>query len=461
MRRYVVLLLSCFACVHIPEGVVTEEINTPAAATIPLAPAPTPPAAPVLEVEAKAEEAKAAEPATAAEPISDFFNHALTYIEHPLVKKWLHYFTVREHERFQRFLNRGEYYRNFIEQQLEANSLPKELYYLAMIESGFRNRARSRARAVGIWQFMPRTGRHYGLRVDSYLDERMDHVRATAAAISYLQDLYRVYQSWWLAIASYNSGEVRVLRAIMKRNTRDFFELVEQKVLPAETINYVPKFIAAMYIAANRERFGFTLIQERSFAERDFHIYRTPPHVYLREIAHKAGCSVKQIREHNTAVRRMLVHPRRTVALRLPPVCGALSEAHQKTLASLSKKRVRSWRAREVKGRYRVRHGDSLYAIARRYKTSVRALRLANNIRGNRIYAGQLLQIATLHDKSVPRHKSAKDGLEGVIKHRVRRGDSLYRIARKYNTSIRSIKRINNLKKSNIYPGQIIKISYL
>ena len=153
----------------------------------------------------------------------------------------------------------------------------------------------------------------------------------------------------------------------------------------------------------------------------------------------------------------MLVHPRHAVELRLPPECGALNEARQQTLAALSKKRLRSWRAREVKGRYRVRRGDSLYALARRFKTSVRALRLANNLSGSRIYAGQLLQVAALRNKS----KRAANGLAGVIEHRVRRGDSLYRIARKYNTSIRSIKRINNLKKSNIYPGQIIKISYL
>lgn len=452
--RLCVVLLSCVACVHIPKGSVPAEIDRPAAASVPLAAEPVPSA--VAETQTKP-----AESATPA-PVSDLFMHALAYTEHPLVKKWLHYFTVREHARFQRFLNRGEYYRNFIERQLETHDLPKELYYLAMIESGFRTQARSRAQAVGIWQFMPRTGKHYGLRVDSYLDERMDPVRATAAAISYLQDLYRVYQSWWLAIASYNSGEVRVLRAIMKRNTRDFFELVEQKVLPAETINYVPKFIAAMYIAANRERFGFTLTQERTFSEQDFHLYRTPPHVYLREVAHKAGCSVKQIKTHNPAVRRMLVHPRHVVELRLPSACSALDEARQKTLASLSKKRLRSWRAREVKGRYRVRHGDSLYAIARRFKTSVRALRLANNLSGSRIYAGQLLQIAAMHNsKSLSAHQRATDGLAGVIKHRVRRGDSLYRIARKYNTSIRSIKRINNLKRSNIYPGQIIKISYL
>ena len=458
MRCVIVLLLLCVACVHMPDDAkhapAAAEINIPAAASVPLAPEPVPPVAVAQQQESTSE-------SVAAELPSELFTHAMLHTEHPLVKKWLHYFTVREHERFQRFLDRGEYYRRFIEQQLEAHGLPKELYYLAMIESGFRNRARSRAQAVGIWQFMPRTGRHYGLRVDGYLDERMDPVRSTAAAISYLQDLYRVYQSWWLAIASYNSGEVRVLRAIMKRDTRDFFELVEEKVLPAETVNYVPKFIAALYIATNHQRFGFTRKRERSFATDNFTTHRIPPHIYLREIAKQVGCSVKQLREHNTAVRRMLVHPRRTVALRLPSTCRTLSSAGQKTLASLSKKRLRAWQRREVKGRYRVRSGDSLYAIARRYKTSVRALRLANNLHSNRIYAGQLLKITSVPNKSATRRQNNTNKFAGVIEHRVRRGDSLYRIARQYNTSIRRIKRINKLKKSNIYPGQIIKISYL
>lgn len=450
MRRALSSLLFCVACVHSPTVVPTsDDIEQPATERIPVAEnttEPVPAAAPTTAV--------ATPPAT-----PTLFTRSLAYTEHPLVQKWLHYFTVREHARFQRFLDRGEYYRSFIEAQLEANALPKELYYLAMIESGFRNRARSRAQAVGIWQFMPRTGRHYGLRVDSYVDERMDPVRSTAAAISYLQDLYRVYQSWWLAIASYNSGEVRVLRAIMNKNTRDFFELVEKRVLPSETINYVPKFIAAMYIAANRERFGFTLAATHDFAKQEFSTYRAPARVYLREIAKKAGCSIKNIKEHNPAVRRQLLHPRLAVTLRLPAACADLSAARQQALAALSKQRRQAWQRRAVKGQYRVQQGDSLYAIARRFKTSVRALRLANNLHSSRIYAGQMLQIVALRGNRAA--APATDRLAGVIRHRVRRGDSLYRIARKYNTSIRNIKRINKLTKSSIYPGQIIKISYL
>lgn len=394
------------------------------------------------------------DPAPASDP--DLFAEALPYLEHPLVKKWIKYFTVKEFERFQRFLHRGEYYRDYIQTELDKHDLPQELYYLAMIESGFRNKARSRARATGIWQFMRGTGRHYGLLIDNYVDQRMDPVASTAAAISYLQDLHRVYQSWWLAIASYNSGEVRVLRAIMKRNTRDFFELIEKKVLPRETINYVPKFIAAMYIARNYQEFGFTLTEGKKFATHEFQIYQTPPRLYLREIASQLNCAVPQIKKHNPAIKHSLIHPHKKIALRLPQICRPIDTVKDKTFTRKSKKRLLAWRKRKIKGKYKIRSGDSLYSVAKRFNTSIKALMLANNLHTSRIYPGQFLHItAKANSQKVSETKN------GVIRYRVRRGDNLYRIAKMYNTSVRSIKRVNNMTKSNIYPGQIIKISFL
>lgn len=390
---------------------------------------------------------------------SDLFVEALPYLEHPLVKKWIKYFTVQEFDRFQRFLQRGEYYRDYIQAELEKHDLPQELYYLAMIESGFRTKARSRARATGIWQFMRGTGKHYGLLIDNYVDQRMDPVASTAAAISYLQDLHRVYQSWWLAIASYNSGEVRVLRAIMKRNTRDFFELIEKKVLPRETINYVPKFIAALYIAKNHQEFGFTIAQGKKFATHEFQVYQTPPRLYLREIASQLSCAVPQIKKHNPAVKHSLIHPHKKVSLRLPQVCKPIDSLQDRAFIQKSKKRLLAWRKRKIKGKYKIRPGDSLYAVARRFNTSVRALMLANNLHTSRIYPGQFLHITAKNKPTkVVRSSKTKDG---VIRYRVRRGDNLYRIAKMYNTSVRRLKRTNNLTKSNIYPGQVIKISLL
>lgn len=143
------------------------------------------------------------------------------------VQRWITYFTERDRERFQRFLNRGQLYRDVVENVLEENDLPAELYYLAMIESGFRTDAHSHASAVGVWQFIPGTARRYGLRIDRYVDERRDPIRATEAAAKYLRDLYNVFGSWHLAMAAYNAGEIRVLRAVFKGRTRNFWELIK------------------------------------------------------------------------------------------------------------------------------------------------------------------------------------------------------------------------------------------
>ena len=384
----------------------------------------------------------------------DLYSKSLTHIDHRLVKKWIRYFTKQEFDRFQRFLDRGEYYRVYIEDQLASHSMPQELYYLAMIESGFRNRARSRAQAVGIWQFMRGTARNYGLLVDSYIDQRMDPVAATSAAISYLQDLYRVYQSWWLAIAAYNSGEVRVLRAIMHRNTRDFFELIERRVLPRETVNYVPKFIAAMYVAKHHRRFGFRLSTARDFDPQAMPIYRVPPFIHLREVAKRSGCSLHKLKENNPYIIYSVVHPTRSIAIRLPDGCRKVSHGDNRRLIAESRVRLKSYRNRKYKGMYRVRAGDTLSSIARRFKTSVKALKLANNLRSDRIKIGKRLYVSP--PRSAVARRRGRTGQ--VINYRVRPGDSLYTIAQKHRTSVRKLKRDNRLRSNRIHPRQTIKI---
>ena len=389
-----------------------------------------------------------------AEPLTtgdDLYSKSLVHIDHRLVQKWIRYFTKNEFDRFQRFLDRGEYYRVYIEDQLASHSMPQELYYLAMIESGFRNRARSRAHAVGIWQFMRGTARNYGLLVDGYIDQRMDPVASTSAAISYLQDLYRVYQSWWLAIAAYNSGEVRVLRAIMHRNTRDFFELIERRVLPRETVNYVPKFIAAMYVAKHHRRFGFRLNTTRDFDPQSMPIYRVPPFIHLREVARRSGCKLSKLKKDNPYIIHSIVHPSRSIAIRLPDGCRKIGHGDNRRLLTESRIRLKSYRHRKHQGTYRIRSGDTLSSIARRFKISVKALKLANNLRSDRIRVGQRLYVSPPRFATVRRRGR-------VINYQVKHGDSLYTIAQKHRTSIGKIKRDNKLKSSRIYPRQTIKI---
>ena len=170
---------------------------------------------------------------------------------------WLRYYSVRDRERFARILERGEIYRPLVQQILNSHQMPPELYYLAMIESGYVNHATSPTAAVGIWQFMPPTALRFGLKLKDGVDERRHPVCATHAAARYLTYLHKRFNSWYLAIAAYNCGEGRIQRAIKEGKSRDFWELADKGFLPQETMDYIPKFLAAATIGARPNRFGF------------------------------------------------------------------------------------------------------------------------------------------------------------------------------------------------------------
>ncbi len=173
------------------------------------------------------------------------------------VEGWVDYFTGRGRFYFEKYLERSEFFIPYIDPLLKQNGMPRDLVYLAMIESGFNNLARSHAKAVGPWQFMAATGKRYGLNVNWWTDERRDIKKSTLAAVEYLRDLYGMFQSWELAAAAYNAGENKVATAVKRYGTRDFWTIARQRYLRSETRNYVPKMIAAALIAKNREQFGF------------------------------------------------------------------------------------------------------------------------------------------------------------------------------------------------------------
>lgn len=175
------------------------------------------------------------------------------------VEKWIAYFTGKGRGHFKKYLERSEYFIPFLKPILRNAKAPEDLVYLAMIESGYNNNARSNARAVGAWQFISATGRRYGLDVNWWVDERRDVEKSTIAAIQYLKELNSMFSSWPLAAAAYNAGEAKIQRAIAKYKTHDFWELCDRKrrYLRPETKNYVPKLFAAAIIAKNRKQFGF------------------------------------------------------------------------------------------------------------------------------------------------------------------------------------------------------------
>lgn len=185
---------------------------------------------------------------------------------HQRVWWWIRYYTVRERDLFERALERGENYKPLVSQILKQYQLPGELYYLALIESGFVTQSTSHAEAVGIWQFMKPTAQQYGLlvahsggSVRTKVDERLHPIAATHAAAKYLAFLHKKFKTWYLAIAAYNAGQGRISEAIRQGHTHDFWTLAEKGLLPQETIDYIPKFLAAATIGEHSMKFGFHL----------------------------------------------------------------------------------------------------------------------------------------------------------------------------------------------------------
>jgi hypothetical protein len=173
------------------------------------------------------------------------------------VEYWIDYFCGRGRPYFQKYLERSEFFIPYIVPILKQNGVPEDLVYLAMIESGFNNLARSHARAVGPWQFISATGKRYGLMVNWWIDERRDIGKSTQAAVEYLKDLHNIFKSWELAAAAYNAGEAKIARAVRRFGTKDFWLISKHRFLRPETRDYVPKIMAAAIISKNRVQFGF------------------------------------------------------------------------------------------------------------------------------------------------------------------------------------------------------------
>jgi membrane-bound lytic murein transglycosylase D len=329
------------------------------------------------------------------------------------VREWIEYFTTRDRARFQRFLDRGGYYRDAIESILEEHGVPTELFYVAMIESGFVAHARSHAAAVGPWQIMKGTGRDYGLKASREVDERRDIIRATHAAARYLRALHDEFDSWYLALAAYNAGPGRIRGVIRRGGSRDYWELHQRGFLPRETMDYVPKFLAAAVIGRSAEKYGFRDTPESRFpvAAR----VRVPGAVPLKEIARVSGITLAEARRLNPHLLReatprdlkaypVWVPKERAAALeRARPrlqlvadrlLAGRRIAAHKVSLAARAAARKPAVLPRARTKRHRVRAGETLTEIAEKYGLSVPQLKRLNSLRGDRVLAGQRLLVS-------------------------------------------------------------------
>lgn len=364
------------------------------------------------------------------------------------VEWWIDYFVRRIPDSFERYLVRSGMWLPYLKGRLRDAGLPEDLAYLALIESGFSTRAVSRAGAVGPWQFMPYTGREYGLRIDRWVDERRDYERATSAAIAYLSDLHAMFGSWYLAAAGYNGGQGRVGRAMMRDNTINFWELTD---LHNETKNYVPKLIAATIVAKEPTLYGFDGIPVLEPVE--WETITIPTSTDLEVVARAAETSVDVIRMLNPHLLRDRTPPGETNFPVKVPVGRAVA-FNENYYEIPPGERTRS----DVQ--HLVRAGETIQGIASAYGVDPGELMRVNGLRGARdLQAGAVLTVPGNGASGGVGDDGAGSAIESVSRvHVVRRGDTLAGIARRYGVGVAEIKELNGLRSDLIRVGQRLRI---
>ena len=398
----------------------------------------------------------------------------LTY--NPAVREAIDLYVNRRSNLMSLMLSRATYYFPIIEEELDRQGLPLELKYLAIVESALNPTAVSRMGATGFWQFMLRTGKIYGLTINSVIDERMDPRKSTRAMCEYFKDMYALYGDWMLAIAAYNCGPGNINKAIRRSGgKKDFWEIFPY--LPRETRSYVPFFIAAFY--------SMEYYREHDIRPSAIHIPIATDTVHLarrcttRELAEITSVSLDTIELLNPMYKKGIIPGNQQSQVIVLPAQAAIdfasnkekyfashhkSEAKVEDSASDIEEEQAADSEREVT--YRVRRGDSLGSIARRYHVTTAQIKEWNGLRSNTIHPGQKLVIRTGTKASV---SAAKSGTSSKKKsstrqqsaryYTVKRGDTLSGIASKYKgVTVTQIKRANNLRSNNIRPGQRLLI---
>lgn len=366
------------------------------------------------------------------------------------VENHIEYFKTRGRDVFQQWLDQSTRYIPVMKNIFREKNLPEDLVYVAMIESGFNPYAVSWAKAVGPWQFMPHTGRMYNLRIDWWVDERKDPVKSTYAAAEHLKDLYNLFGSWPLALASYNAGAGKVQRAVLKSRSEDFWDLKASRYIRKETKNYIPKYMAATIIAKNPEAYGFTRPPEGVFS---YDAVEISENTDLRVVARCAGCSYQEIKELNPSLRRWITPPQdESYLLRLPK--GTRDAFLANYLAAPREQKIR-WE------RHQVVPGETLQSIAKRYHSAPEAIRDINGMKGTRVTAGRHLLVPMGIDGSpfdLASHQPQQILRKHEILYRVKRGETLSKIANSHQVSVADIREWNKGIGKTIRAGQKIKL---
>jgi membrane-bound lytic murein transglycosylase D len=365
------------------------------------------------------------------------------------VRREIELFQGPEREFFLDSYRRSALYRPMILEKLEEAGLPEQISWLPLVESGFKVKAYSRARALGLWQFIASTGYRYGLERSWWIDERMDPEKATDGAIAYLTDLHNLFGDWLNALAGYNCGERAVLRQLnnSKVSYFDQFWDIYQR-LPRETRRYVPRFLATLAILEDPAAYGFELPELPSAVAYDKIDIERPAE--LKALDKPLGLEAGTLAALNPELRRSAT-PDEPYELKVPAGKGPVLLASLETMPK--------WvPPKDTYTVHRVRRGDTLSGIADRYNTSVRSLMDLNRLRSaNRIWPGQQIRVP---DRGPGGSRSvARVAIPGgEMEYRVQRGDSLWRLAKRYGTTVERIKRDNGLRGNTLQPGQELTI---
>lgn len=434
------------------------------------------------------------------------------------VQRYFDSFTKDHRPTFEGWLKRAQIYLPHIRERFLEEGLPEELIYLPFVESGFNPLALSRAGASGVWQFMPQTGMNYGLKVDKWVDERRDPYKSTEAAIQYLKRLYQIFEDWPLALAAYNAGEGTIGRALNKTGCSDYFSLCAKSAdIKEETKLYVPQFLAFAKIVQNLEELGFTPI-DWDIAQPSMVYLEAKAGTDLLDLSKSVGLEWKRFCEFNPIFRKQSAPPR-AVQIALPaqhvakaeeylrrPVAPkakvrtefamyrikpgdswwSVAKNHGVTVAALQKtnpkasmrigsslqipgkagismasapKDTQAWANRRAN--YIVRQGDSLWSIAREFKTNPDTLLKANGLKSGAILSiGQKMFIP---DAGGTAARSAQAKIEvarqNLVSYQIRSGDTLWNIAQRFEVSPTDLRKWNQLAENEILqPGKKLKV---
>ena len=370
------------------------------------------------------------------------------------VQRYLHLFQNRQRNLFAGWLARSAMYMPVMEAELANSGLPRDLVYLPMIESGYNPLACSRAMAVGLWQFMQPTGAQYNLEINKFVDERRDVEKSTKAAVTFLADLYKEFGDWHLAVAAYNAGPGKIRNGLNKHNVDNFWDLASKEdYLALETKLYVPKLIAAMIIARQPERFGFTNINYHPVPRYD--TISVGPGLSFDAIALISESTPAAIKKLNHELRLEKTPPyASSYPIKIPEAKAAIAKKNLTRLHTIVSTGYKS---------HKIGKGDTLASICERYGINKTTLLKVNNLRSPKLAHGQNLRIPydIVKYQLLPEGSLAgrTDNRHNLVLHEVKSGETISKIATQYNVPINTIASWNNLdEKYSIRVGQQLSL---